>query len=76
MSFCGRVYFFKGWYGERHFMTAKRLYKRVMKDASISDFGWIASATELVRICDKPNFPQQYAHDIKIAILNCFAKIV
>ena len=46
-----------------------------MKDSSKSDYNWIASATELVRVCNEPNFPQEYAKGIKIAILNCFSHL-
>lgn len=62
------------WYGKEHLLTAKELYERVMKDSE-SDYGWIASATELVRVCNDPNFSEEYAHGIKIAILNCFASL-
>ncbi len=60
--------------GIRHFMSAKRLYNRVMKDKQ-SDFNWIASATELVHVCNQPGFPKEYAQAIEIAILNCFANL-
>lgn len=74
MSFIERVYFFKGWNGKRHFMTAKKLYKRVMKDSE-SDFNWIASATELVKVCKKRDFPVAYAAEIKVAILKAFTNL-
>jgi len=55
-------------------MTAKELYNRVMEDSQ-SNYNWIASAPELVRVCEEPTFPAEYAQGIKIAILNCFANI-
>lgn len=55
-------------------LYAKELYERVMEDSK-SDYNWIAPARELVRICKKTSFPTDYAIDIKIAILNCFANI-
>ena len=72
MNFFRRVYFFKDWHGERHFWTAKKLYKRVMIDADISNYNWIASATELVKVLKKSDFPECYAKEIKVAILKCF----
>lgn len=63
-----------GWYGREHLLTASELYERVMKDCE-SDYNWIASATELVRVCNEPDFPQEYAQAIKIAILDCFANV-
>ena len=72
MSFFGRVCFFKDRYGARHFWTAKRLYKRVMRDADTSNYNWITSATELVKVCKKTDFPEHYAKEIKVAILKCF----
>lgn len=56
----------------KYSLTAKQLYKRVMQDSK-SDYEWIASATELVRICNEPDFPEEYAQGIKVAILNCFS---
>lgn len=73
MSFIG-LYLVKGWNGSRHLMTAKRLYKRVIEDSKY-DFNWIASATELVRVCMNSKFPEKYAIGIKTAILNCFANL-
>lgn len=61
-------------YGDPIYMTAKQLYERVMKDSK-SDYNWIASAHELVRVCKNQEFSSYYAKKIKIAILNCFANI-
>ena len=72
MSFFGRVYFFKDWYGARHFWTAKKLYKRVMKDSDESNYNWITSATQLVKVFKNPDFPEDYAKEMKLAILKCF----
>ena len=63
-----------GWRGDEHSLTAKKLYERVMKDSQ-SDYNWIASATELVRVCNQSKFPEKYAQEIQIAILNCFANL-
>lgn len=57
-----------------HLLTAKELHERVLKDSK-SNINWIASASELVRICKRTSFPAEYALDIKCAILNCFANI-
>lgn len=75
INFLGqRYYLIHGRKENKQVLTAKELYERVMKDSK-SDYNWIAPAKELVRICKKTNFPTDYATDIKIAILNCFANI-
>lgn len=67
-------YLIHTWSGNEKLLSAKELYERVMEDCK-SDYDWIAPARELVRICKKTSFPTEYAIDIKIAILNCFANI-
>lgn len=73
MSFFEKKYNVKGWYGDTYLLTAKALYKRVLEDSK-SDYNWIASATELVRVCNDPEFPEVYAVGIKLIILNWFCK--
>ena len=60
--------------GKTHIMTAKQLYKRILEDSK-SDYNWIAHASEIIRICDEPDFPDEYAKEIKIRVLKCFANI-
>lgn len=74
MSLFEKRYIITGWRGDKHLLTAKKLYERVMKDSQ-SDYSWIASATELVRVCNQSKFPEKYAKEIQIAILNCFANL-
>lgn len=74
MSFVEKKYMVTGHHGDIHSLTAKQLYERVLNDSK-SDYNWIASASELVRICKKTSFPAEYALAIKCAILNCFANI-
>lgn len=74
MSLLEKKYTIIGWHNEHYLMTAKELFERVQEDSK-SDYNWIASATELVQVCNKPSFPQEYAQAIKIAILNCFASL-
>lgn len=74
MSLFEERYIITGWRGDKHSLTAKELYERVMKDSQ-SDYNWIAPATELVRVCNRAKFPEKYAHEIQIAILNCFANL-
>ena len=74
MSFFKKEYDVTGWRETKHSLTAKQLYERVLKDSQ-SDYNWIASATELVRVCNEPSFPEIYANAIKIIILNCFANL-
>ena len=74
MSSVEKKYMVTGHHGDIHSLTAKQLYERVLNDCK-SDYNWIASASELVRICKKTSFPAEYALAIKCAILNCFANI-
>ena len=74
MSFLEKKYKIKGWNGVTDWITAKALYERVLLDSK-SDYNWVASATELVRVCDDPSFPEMYAVGIKMIILNCFANL-
>ena len=74
MSFVEEKYMVTGHHGDTYSLTAKQLYERVLNDSK-SDYNWIASASELVRICRKTSFPTEYALAIKCAILNCFANI-
>lgn len=69
-----KKYCINGWRETKYYLTAKELYERVLEDSK-SDYNWIASATELVRICKEPEFPKEYADGIKMAILNCFANL-
>lgn len=74
MSFFKTRYVVTGYYGEIYRMTAKQLYKQVIEDSK-SDYNWIAPARELVKVCKKPGFPEEYAVAIKIAILDCFVSV-
>lgn len=72
--FFEKKYTVVGWNGDIHELTAQALYERVLADSK-SDYNWIASATELVRVSNTPSFPEMYAQAIKIIILNCFANL-
>lgn len=74
MSLSEKKYKITGWHGDTQVLTAKNLYERVLEDSK-SDYNWIASAVELVRVCNEPDFPEIYATNIKIIILNCFANL-
>ena len=69
-----RKYDVGGWRGTVYSLTAEELYNRVLADSK-SDYNWIASATELVKVCNKRGFPEYYADGIKLIILNCFANL-
>lgn len=69
-----KKYNITGWKGKKYSLTAKQLYERVLEDSK-SDYNWIASATELVRVCNDPWFSERYAVPIKIIILNSFANL-
>lgn len=74
MSLSEKKYKITVWHGETQVLTAKNLYERVLEDSK-SDYNWLASAAELVRVCNEPDFPEIYATNIKIIILNCFANL-
>lgn len=74
MSSFEKKYKVTDWHGNTQEFTAKELYDRVLKDSQ-SDYYWIASATELVRVCNDPSFPEMYAVEIKLLILNSFANL-
>lgn len=70
------LYSFLDWNGSVRVMRASSIHKRVMNDSKKSNFGWIASASDLVYVCSKENFPKYYAVDIMAAILNCFSVLI
>ena len=66
---------FKNHYGENKTMSAREIYHTVMQNSRESDYDWIAPANELVKLCKNPKFPREYAVNIEMAILICFANI-
>ena len=74
MGLFKRKYELKGWNGNKHFLTAKALYKRIMRD-SRSDYNWIASATSIVKVISQETFPDKYKYPIEIAIVRCFTNL-
>lgn len=70
------IYILIDWYGIPHIMSANQIHKRIMKDSSKSNHNWLTSASELMRICNKKDFPEKEAIDIKTAIVNCYAEII
>lgn len=53
--------------GDTQLLTAKELFDRVLEDDKS-----IGSATEIVRVCNNPCFPERYAIGIKTFILRRF----
>lgn len=74
IKFFRKRYLIHGNRDKEYILTSKELYERVMYDSNYN-YNWFAPARELVRVCKKKGFPDNYAMDIKIAILNCFANI-
>ena len=62
------------WHDEVKMMTAKEIFDRVSKDSE-SNYGWIASATQLYTVCHTEGFPEKYAVGIMLLILNCYANL-
>ena len=73
MSF-ERKYRFVGWDRTVYHMTPLELFTRVQQDSK-SNYNWIASATELTKVCNHSGFPTRYSVAIKLLILNCFANL-
>ena len=74
MNLFAKKYALAGW-NCVYVLTAKELYDRIMYESSKSNYNWTASAPELVRVITLPTFPRNYATEIKLAILNCFAEL-
>lgn len=70
------LYILEDRYGTPHLMSSSKIHKKIMNDSSKSNYDWIASATELINVCNKRNFPEEKANDIKVAILNCYSSLM
>lgn len=70
------LYLLEDWNGDLRLMKASKIHKKVMDKSQKSNYNWIASATNLISVCEKKKFPEQYATDIKIAVLNCFSQLI
>ena len=69
MTFFEEKYMVTGRHGDVHSLTAKQLYERVLKDAK-TDYNWIASESELVRICkEKKQMKMQITIDSTVIML-------
>ena len=56
-------------------MTPLQIYDRVIADSEKSNYNWLFSASELVRITSLWGFPSHYAKEIQMKVLNCFASL-
>ncbi len=74
MSFFEKEYIIKDCKGKTHSLTADQIYNLVLED-SRSDYGYFIAANELMRVCNEPDFPEEYRCRIKIILLNCFASL-
>ena len=70
------LYILEDWCGTPYIMSSSKIHKRVMDDSSKSNYNWIASATDLINVCNKKKFPEEKANDIKAAILNCYSSLM
>lgn len=62
--------------GNRHVMTDRELRTLIIKQSRKSDYNWLAPANELLKTCNDPKFNKDYAKDIKVAIVNCYANFL
>ena len=63
-------------WGNPSIMSDYKIHKQIMEESKISNSDWLASASELVDVCNKKGFDKDYAIDIKCAIVNCFASLI
>lgn len=70
------LFLIEDWNGNIRLMRASNIHKKVMDKSKKSNYNWIASATDLISVCEKKKFPEKYATDIKIAVLNCFSQVM
>lgn len=75
MNFSEKKYQVTDRHGNTQPFTAHELYAQVLDDSRRSDYDWVASATELFRVCNSTDFPERFAVFIKTLILNCFANL-
>lgn len=70
------LYILNDWNGNPHIMSSSKIHKRIISDSNKSNYNWIASASELINVCNKKDFPKEKAYDIEVAILNCYSKLM
>lgn len=70
------LYLFEDWNGNLCIMRASKIHKNVMDISKKTNYNWLTSAENLINVCNKKKFPAEYAIDIKVAILNCFAQLI
>ena len=59
------LYSFLDWNGNPRTMRASTIHKKVLEASKKSNYGWIASATDLINVCSKKNFPVEYCKFVK-----------
>lgn len=70
-----KFYTIKDHKGNTHLVTDKYLWKLVLKQSKKSNYDWIAPVNELYEVCNEGDFNENYAKDIKVAIINCYAEL-
>ena len=63
-----------GWDEKTYSLTAKQLLDKVKQNGKTGS-NWFAPISEIVQICNRSDFPEKYAKEIKLIILNAFAKL-
>lgn len=66
------IRFFYAW-GNPCVMMDCMIHKIVMEQSKKSNYDWLASADELVDVCNRKGFNKKYGIDIRCAILDCYA---
>ena len=59
---------------KKYSLTAKQLFEKVLKDTR-TNLNWSIPVSELTSICSQADFPEQYAQEIKIAIISYFSEL-
>ncbi len=70
-----KKYTLNTWHRGKVRVTANELQRRIRSDSK-SNYNWIASASDLVCVCKKKDFPEDIADEIQDTILKCFAELV
>ena len=62
-------------WGYQTVMSDYKIYKIIMEQSKKSNYDWLTSADELMAVCTKPKFNNEYAKAIKCSIVECYSRL-